>query len=155
MNWAPAFAGVTTLLAGGTTLLAGVTTLLAGATLFLAVSALPAGAAALRWSSQGDYLSADPHAQNEGLNNSINSEIYERLTARDKSLALVPSLATSWEAVGAAAWRFHLRRDVVFQDGTPVTADDVVFSVARAQLPSSNFKVFAAPLGKARKVDAH
>ncbi|MGE5094425.1 MAG: ABC transporter substrate-binding protein [Betaproteobacteria bacterium] len=109
----------------------------------------------MRWSSQGDYLSADPHAQNEGLNNSINSEIYERLTARDKSLALVPSLATSWEAVGAAAWRFHLRRDVVFQDGTPFTADDVVFSVARAQLPSSNFKVFAAPLGKARKVDAH
>jgi hypothetical protein len=27
-----------------------------------------ADAATLRWSSQGDYLSADPHAQNEGIN---------------------------------------------------------------------------------------
>lgn len=119
------------------------------------VLGVAAHGATLRWSSQGDYLSADPHAQNEGLNNNINAEIYERLTTRDKSLGLAPSLATSWEAVGPTVWRFHLRRDVAFHDGTPFTADDVVFSVERAQLPSSNFKVFAAPLGKPRKVDAH
>jgi peptide/nickel transport system substrate-binding protein len=114
---------------------------------------LHAGAATLRWSSQGDYLSADPHAQNEGLNNLVNDEIYERLTTRDKALAIVPSLATSWEARGPATWRFHLRHGVVFHDGTPFTADDVVYSIARAQLPSSNFKVFATPLGTARRVD--
>ena len=34
-----------------------------------------------------------------------------------------------------------------------MTADDVVFSFERAQLPSSNFKVFATPTGKARKID--
>ena len=113
-----------------------------------------ADAATLRWSSQGDYLSADPHAQNEGLNNTINSEIYERLTTRDKALGLVPALATSWEAVSPTVWRFTLRRGVTFHDGTPLTADDVVFSIERAQLPSSNFKVFATPLGKTRKVDA-
>src|SRR5207249_12127034 len=32
-------------------------------------------------------------------------------------------------------------------------ADDVVYSIERARLPSSNFKVFAAPIGKVRKVD--
>src|SRR5512144_2497303 len=121
----------------------------------VAAFALVAEAATLRWSSQGDYLSADPHAQNEGLNNLIHTEIYERLTARDKSLGLIPSLATSWEAVGPTVWRFHLRRDVAFHDGTPFTADDVVFSVQRAQPPSSSFKVSATPLGKARVVDAH
>jgi peptide/nickel transport system substrate-binding protein len=114
---------------------------------------VPAVAATLRWSSQGDYLSADPHAQNEGLNNGINDAIFERLTTRDKNLGLVPALATSWEAKSPTLWRFHLRRGVVFHDGAPFTADDVVFSIERAQLPSSNFKVYASPVGKARKVE--
>ena len=107
----------------------------------------------LRWSSQGDYLTADPHAQNEGINNLVNDEIFERLTARDKQLRLVPRLATSWEQVAPTLWRFHIRRGVTFHDGTPMTADDVVFSIQRAQLPSSNFKVFAVPIGKPRRVD--
>src|SRR5258708_8594748 len=115
--------------------------------------AFPGGAKTFRWSSQGDYLSADPHAQNEGLNNALNDAIFERLTARAKDLSLVPSLATSWEARSSTVWRFHLRRGVLFHDGSPMTADDVVFSIDRAKLPSSNFKVFATPTGKARKVD--
>ena len=115
--------------------------------------AATAEAKTFRWSSQGDYLTADPHAQNEGLNNALNDAIFERLTARGKDLQLIPSLATSWEAKGPTVWRFNLRRGVVFHDGTPMTADDVVFSIERAQLPSSNFKVFATPIGKARKVD--
>ena len=123
--------------------------------LLLAALALPAGAATLRWSSQGDYLSADPHAQNEGLNNLLNDEIFERLTSRDKQLRLIPSLATAWELKSPTVWRFALRRGVRFHDGTPFTADDVVFSIERAQLPSSNFKVFAVPVGKARRIDSH
>lgn len=115
--------------------------------------AVPAGAKTLRWSSQGDYLTADPHAQNEGINNLINDEIFERLTARDKQLHIIPSLATSWEQTGPTLWKFHLRKGVVFHDGTPMTADDAVFSIERAQLPSSNFKVFATPIGKPRRVD--
>ncbi len=128
---------------------------LSAATLSLALVAFcpSAGAATLRWSSQGDFLSADPHAQNEGLNNAINDGIYERLTARDKNLKLIPALDTSWEARTPTVWRFQLRRGVTFHDGTPFTADDVVFSVERAQLPSSNFKVFATPLGRARRID--
>jgi peptide/nickel transport system substrate-binding protein len=109
----------------------------------------------LRWSSQGDYLSADPHAQNEGLNNNLNDEIFERLTSRAKDLTIRPALATSWETRSPTVWRFTLRKDVRFHDGSPMTADDVVFSFERAKLPSSNFKVFATPTGTVRKVDAH
>src|SRR5687767_2972906 len=123
--------------------------------LLLAASALTAGAATLRWSSQGDYLSADPHAQNEGLNNNINDYVYERLTARGKALELIPGLATSWESRGPRVWVFHLRRGVRFHDGGAMSADDVVFSILRAQSASSNFKTFAAPLGQARAIDAH
>jgi peptide/nickel transport system substrate-binding protein len=118
-----------------------------------AACALAAQAATLRWSSQGDYLSADPQAQNEGINNNINDHIFERLTARAKDLSLVPSLATSWEAKSATVWRFNLRKGVKFHDGSPFTADDVVYSIKRAQLPSSNFKVFALPVGAARRID--
>ena len=134
-NWAPAFAGATAVL--------------------LAACTVSVQAAVFRWSSQGDYLSSDPHAQNEGLNNNLNDAVFERLTRYDKKLGLVPALATSWEAKGPTLWRFNLRRGVTFHDGTPFTADDVVFSIARAQLPSSNFKVYATPIGKARKVDSH
>jgi peptide/nickel transport system substrate-binding protein len=119
---------------------------------FLLVSTF-AASKTFRWSSQGDFLSADPHAQNEGLNNLINDEIYERLTGRGKDLSIVPSLATSWERRTPTVWRYYIRKGVLFHDGTPLTADDVVYSLRRAQLPSSNFKVFAVPLGTVRKVD--
>jgi len=110
-------------------------------------------AATLRWSSQGDYLSAAPHAQNAGLNHNLNDELYERLTTRAHDLTLQPSLATSWERISPTVLRYHLRRGVKFHDGSPMTADDVVFSFERAQSPSSNFKVFAVPTGKARRLD--
>jgi len=123
--------------------------------LLLAALALSftAGAATLRWSSQGDYLSSDPHAQNEGLNNNLNDEVYERLTSRGRDLKLRPALATAWESRSPTVWRYTLRKGVKFHDGSTMTADDVVFSFERAQSASSNFKVFAVPTGKARKVD--
>jgi peptide/nickel transport system substrate-binding protein len=121
----------------------------------LTALSFPSPAKTLRWSSQGDLMTADPHAQNEGLNNMLMDYVYERLTMRDKDLRLVPSLALSWRQASATTWRFELRRGVAFHDGTPFTADDVVFSIERAQSPSSNFKTFAVPLGKARAIDDH
>jgi peptide/nickel transport system substrate-binding protein len=129
------------------------TAALGAALLMAALACGSAGAATFRWSSQGDFLTADPHAQNEGINNLISYHIFERLTARDRNLKLVASLATSWAPVNATTWRYNLRKGVKFHDGTPFTADDVVFSVERAQLPSSNFKTFAARIGKARRID--
>ena len=114
-----------------------------------------AEAKTFRWSSQGDYLTADPHARNEGLNNLLNDHVYERLTERGKKLEILPALAESWTKVNDLTWRFNLRRDVKFHDGTPFTAVDVVFSMERAQSALSNFKVFAAPLGKVRRIDDH
>jgi len=110
-------------------------------------------AVVFRWSSQGDFLTADPHAQNEGLNNLINDHVYEHLAGRGKNLEILPALAESWTKVNDLTWRFYLRHGVKFHDSTPFTADDVVFSFQRAQSAGSNFKVFAAPLGKANKVD--
>src|SRR5262245_28851543 len=70
------------------------------AAITLAAATLPVHAKTLRWSSQGDYLTADPMSQNELLTNSINGHVYEPLIVRDKALKLVPGLAVSWKQTG-------------------------------------------------------
>jgi peptide/nickel transport system substrate-binding protein len=120
----------------------------------LALAIAPAlSAKTLRWSSQGDFLTADPHAQNESLTNSINGQVYEGLVTRGKKLEIVPQLATSWKQTAPTVWVFSLRKNVKFHDGAPFTADDVVFSIERAQGPTSNFRVYGNAVGKPRKID--
>ena len=117
----------------------------------LAPGTLPAQT--LRWSGQGDPQTMDPHAQNEGLTNSMNQQVYERLVGRDRKLNFVPGLATGWPQTAPLVWRFKLRPGVKFHDGAPFNADDVVFSVRRATEPTSQVSVYANALGEAVKVD--
>src|SRR5213076_2851248 len=109
-----------------------------------AAMSLAAPAQTLRWSSQGDPQTLDPHSQNELLTNSINGQMYETLVNRGKTLEIVPALATAWQQVDPLTWRFTLRKGVRFHDGTPLTADDVLFSVQRASQSSSQIRVYAA-----------
>jgi len=117
----------------------------------LMVSTAPA--ATLRWSSQGDVTTMDPHANNEGFTNGFLDQIYETLVTRGKTLAIEPSLATSWERIDPTTTRFKLRPNVKFHDGTPFSADDVVFSFQRALADTSNYKTYLAGVKEARKVD--
>ena len=109
----------------------------------------------LRWASAGDPQTMDPHSQNEGLTNSVNSQVYEFLLLRDKKLKLGPGLATEWKQIDDLTWQFKLRQGVKFHDGTPFTADDVVFSMERAKAPTSQIRVYANQSGTARKIDAY
>src|SRR5260370_24346805 len=85
-----------------------------------------AEAKTLRWASQGDALTLDPHAQNEWPTTAMNSHVYEALISRDPALAKVPGLALSWKTVASDVWEHKLRPHLTFSDGTPFTADDVV-----------------------------
>ena len=107
----------------------------------------------LRWAASGDPQTMDPHSQNEGLTNSVNAQVYEFLMIRDKKLKLGPGLATEWTQIDPLTWRFLLRKGVKFHDGTPFTADDVVFSFERAKHPNSQIRVYANQAGTARKID--
>jgi peptide/nickel transport system substrate-binding protein len=126
-----------------------------GAVTAAAMLAFTAGAQAqtLRWAAQGDAQTLDPHSQNESSTNMINGQVYERLTIRDKNLIIGPGLATEWQQVTPLLWRFKLRPNVKFHDGTPFTADDVVYSIQRAKEPTSQIAVYANALGMPRKVD--
>ena len=70
----------------------------------------------------------DPHSLNESLQLTSPGNVYEGLVGRDKDLTLTPGLATSWKQTSPTVWRFELRKGVQFHDGTPFTADDVLFS---------------------------
>ena len=118
----------------------------------LAMSGI-AQAQTLRWASQGDPQTMDPHSQNESMTNMMNGQVYEKLVNRDKQLGIVPALATEWQQVSPTLWRFKLRPNVRFHDGTPFTADDVVFSMERGAAPTSTINQYATAVGKPRKVD--
>ncbi|WP_031170155.1 ABC transporter substrate-binding protein [Streptosporangium roseum] len=49
----------------------------------------------------------------------------------DKAGTVVPSLAESWKETKPGVYDFKLRSGVTFSDGTPLTADDVAFSLRR------------------------
>src|SRR5688572_6059162 len=119
----------------------------------LAVAAVPLHAKTLRFSSQGDITTIDPHGNNEGFTNAYLDNIYEPLVTRGKDLKIEPCLALSWQNVDPTTTRFKLRQNVRFHDGSPFTADDVVFSIQRALSDTSNFKPYLAGVKEARKVD--
>jgi len=112
-------------------------------------------AVTLRVANQGDAQSMDPHSLNESLQLTFTNNIYEPLVARDKQLALTPGLATKWTQTKPTVWRFELRRNVNFQDGTPFTADDVVFSINRAAGPGSDMQSYTSSFKEARKIDTY
>jgi peptide/nickel transport system substrate-binding protein len=119
----------------------------------LACAAGEPGAVTLRWAGRGDINTTDPYSQNENLTNNVNALVYEFLVTRDHNMKIVPALATSWTQVDATTWRFKLRPGVRFHDGTPFTADDVVFSFERAKAPSSQLRAYANQAGVAKKID--
>jgi len=125
----------------------------AALTIALCLAASSVAAKTLRWSSQGDPQTADPYSQNEGLTNSFSASVHDTLVMRDNELNLVPGLATSWTQVNPTTWRFVLRRGVKFHDGSPLTADDIVFSYDRAAHTNSQLRQYSLPVGKPRKID--
>ena len=108
----------------------------------------------LRYASQDDPQTLDPHSANLLSTSRLTSNVYEPLVWRDKEWKLIPWLATSWSQPGDRTWRFKLREGVKFHDGSTLTADDVVFSVERALSPTSQLKVALQGVEKAVKVDA-
>jgi len=68
---------------------------------------------------------------------------------------LVGELATKWEAIDANTWRFYLRPNVKFHDGSPFNAEVAAFSINDTWSKENNFRIrtFIGPEFQAKPVD--
>lgn len=79
-----------------------------------------------------DVTSLDPHIGKETPAVTVHGQIFNSLVATDKDMNVIPCIAESWEALSDKSYKFKIRQDVKFHDGTPLTAEDVKFSLDRA-----------------------
>jgi len=114
-----------------------------------------AQAETFRWAGKTDPQTMDPHATNTAPVLGFLNNIYEGLVRRNKEMKIEGSLATSWEPLGAEGWRFNLRKDVTFHDGSAFTADDVLFSYERASSEESDVRTWFASVTEVTVVDDH
>ena len=100
----------------------------------------------------------DPHFFAAFPTNSSMQYFFDKLVEYDDKLKIRPALAESWKLVDNTTWEFRLRKGVTFHDGTPFTADDVIFTVERVpNVPNSpnSFAQFTRGIESIRKVDDH
>ncbi|MBM3152158.1 MAG: peptide ABC transporter substrate-binding protein [Chloroflexi bacterium] len=88
-----------------------------------------------------DYDPATTHSAGDKL-------LYSGLVTLDPNLNLAPELAEGWEvSADGTVYTFYLRRNAVFHDGKPVTAEDVVYSWERAADPDTRSDTALTYLG--------
>src|SRR5690554_5911031 len=78
-----------------------------------------------------DITGFDVHNVRTSSAESVFVNIFDYLVMRGAQGGFEPALAESWEITGDATWRFNLRQDVKWHDGSPFTAADVKFSIER------------------------
>lgn len=102
-----------------------------------------------------DILTTDPQALNNGTTTSVLYNVFSNLVKYDDAGEIVMDLAESYELLeDQVTWEFKIREDAVFHDGTPVTAEDVAWSLTRVMMDesSSDYMNFS-PLAEAVAVD--
>jgi peptide/nickel transport system substrate-binding protein len=101
-----------------------------------AVSTTPAAGGAARGPRRltvaytTDMLGWDPYGHSESTQYARWLHVYDTLVRREGSTWL-PHVAESWSNSDPRTWQFKLRPDVVFSDGSPLTAADVAYSFNR------------------------
>ena len=128
-----------------------------GVGLVLGMMVLPGPAAAQGMppapGSQGtlvDAMSApaavlDPMFSNSAVTREIDSHVFDELVTYNQNYVITPDLASSWSSAGGGLkWTFHLAKGAKFQDGQPVTGNDVVASLERYMAIGVNGKPMKA-----------
>ena len=80
----------------------------------------------------------DPHRATAQWEGNIIGDMLMGLMTEDAAGDPVPGMASGYEvSPDGLTWTFHLRDDVVWSDGVPVTADDFVFALHRINDPAT------------------
>jgi oligopeptide transport system substrate-binding protein len=84
-----------------------------------------------------EVASLDPHKVEGTPESNIILNLLEGLVSTDANGHLAPAVAESWENTDYQTWTFHLRPGAVWSDGSPVTAQDFVYSWQRLADPKT------------------
>jgi len=96
----------------------------------------------------GEPPTLDPALTQDATSASYIVEIFSGLVTLNRDLEVVPDIAESWDlSDDGTTYTFHLRDDVKFHDGKPVTAQDLKYSIERACDPSTGSVVADTYLG--------
>ncbi|MCG2790134.1 MAG: ABC transporter substrate-binding protein, partial [Actinomycetia bacterium] len=81
----------------------------------------------------------DPALATDPVSVNVIEQLFLGLTDYDdKTMAIIPELATSWKcSKDGLVWTFHMRNDVKWTDGKPVTAHDIEYAVKRTLDPAT------------------
>ena len=105
----------------------------------------------------GDFPSLDPSKDTSPLGFNYRLNVFDALTELQRDGKLNPRLAESWTfSPDLTEWTFKLRQGVKFHDGSPFTADDVVFTINRIKADNASpVRTFIRLVDKVEKVDGH
>jgi peptide/nickel transport system substrate-binding protein len=101
--------------------------------------------------------SMDPHYHTLSPNEQAHAHVFDRLVETDEKARLRPGLAESWKLVDDKTWEFKLRT-TNFHDGSPFTAEDIAYTIARVPtVPNSpgSFAIYTNAVSRVEIVDAH
>lgn len=125
-----------------------------------ALTSYAAGAIAasdvLRLGNPGEPETLDPHRYNLRLEETLLNDLFLGLTTFDARANIVPGAAERWEvSEDGLTWTFHLRPDLAWSDGTPLTAADFVYAFRRLLAPdtAASLAYFMYPLANAEGVN--
>ena len=105
--------------------------------------------------ANGDVQSLDPHKTSTVEEANILRDLYTGLITEDSEGNILPGAAESWKvSADGKVYTFSLRKDGVWSDGTPVTANDFVFSFRRVVNPktASEYASMAYPILNAEAI---
>ncbi|MDE2517264.1 MAG: ABC transporter substrate-binding protein [Rhodospirillales bacterium] len=92
---------------------------------------------------KGGATTLDPIMRSETTTESWQRNIFDTITFQSAQGKAVPRIAVAWKNLSPLSWQLTLRAGVTFQNGTPMTADDVGQSIMdAANNPKSQMREF-------------
>ena len=129
----------------------------AGVAIFALMSTAAFAETVLNRGSAADPESLDPHKTSTTYEADLLRDLFAGLMAQDKDANVIPGAAESYTvSADAKTYTFKLRANGKWSDGSPVTADDFVFSWQRAVNPdtASEYAYLLAPVVNAEDITA-
>jgi peptide/nickel transport system substrate-binding protein len=125
---------------------------------FVAIGVSPSHTAdpvTITMARNADMLTFDPASTEDDPSIFVELQLFDRLVKLNAANnGVEPELATAWTvAPDGLSATFTLRQGIKFSDGSPLTAEDVVFSLTRAIDPKGSWGFLFSPVKSVTKVD--